>query len=168
MDVDLNTSGKRFGVLVKQDLGRADFFEVQSIAGTTITLTSGVPVNYGEGDLIYRADIIIYKIDDNAARPSLRRRNLGQDNGYQVVAQDIDNMQIRYQLSSGTWTNDPAGSESNIRALQLFLVGRTANPQRGYRDTTTYNFANNLITRPNDAYRRQILSSTVKTRNLGL
>jgi prepilin-type N-terminal cleavage/methylation domain-containing protein len=168
MDVDLNTSGKRFGVLVKQDLSKADFFEVRSIAGTTITLTAGLASTYGEGDLLYRADIIIYKIDDNAARPSLRRKNLGQDNGYQVVAQDIDNMQIRYQLSSGAWTDDPAGSESNIRAVQVFLVGRTASPQRGYRDTTTYHFANNLITHPNDAYRRQMLSSTVKTRNLGL
>jgi prepilin-type N-terminal cleavage/methylation domain-containing protein len=168
MDVDLNTSGKRFGVLVKQDLSKADFFEVQSIAGTTISLTGGLAVNYGEGDLLRRADIIVYKIDDDAARPSLRRRNLGQDNGYQVVAQDIDNMQIRYQLSSGTWTDDPAGSEPNIRAVQVFLVGRTANPQRGYRDTTAYHLANNPITHPNDAYRRQVLLSTVKTRNLGL
>jgi prepilin-type N-terminal cleavage/methylation domain-containing protein len=168
MDVDLNTSGKRFGVLVKEDLSKADFFEVQSIAGTTITLTGGLAVNYGEGDLLRRADIIVYKIDDDAARPSLRRRNLGQDNGYQVVAQDIDNMQIRYQLSSGAWTDDPAGSEPDIRAVRVFLVGRTANPQRGYRDTTGYHFADNPITHPNDAYRRQVLLSTVKTRNLGL
>ncbi len=115
-----------------------------------------------------RVDIIIYKIDDDSTRPSLRRRNLGQDNGYQVLAENIDNMQFRYQLNSGTWTDNPAGSESNIRAVQIFLVGRTAKPQRGYRDTVTYNFANNPITNPNDAFRRQVLSSTIKIRNLGL
>jgi hypothetical protein len=168
MDVDLNTSGKKFGVLVKQDLSKADFFEVQSIAGNTLTLTGGLVDAYGEGDLIYRVDIIIYKIDDDSNQPSLRRRNLGQDNGYQVVAENVDNMQFRYQLNSGAWTDSPAGSEPNIRAVQVFLVGRTAKPQRGYRDTVTYNFANNPITNPNDGFRRQVLSSTIKIRNLGL
>jgi prepilin-type N-terminal cleavage/methylation domain-containing protein len=168
MDVDLNTSGKKFGVLVKQDLSRADFFQVQSIAGNTITLTGGLVNAYGEGDLIYRVDIIIYKIDDDSTRPSLRRRNLGQDNGYQVVAENVDNMQFRYQLNSGAWTDNPAGSEPNIRAVQVFLVGKTAKLQRGYRDTVTYNFANNPITNPNDGFRRQVLSSTIKIRNLGL
>ncbi len=168
MDVNLNTTGKRFGVLVKGDLRRADFFEVRSVAGTVISLTAGLGNTYGEGDLLYRADIVIYRIDEDAASPSLRRKNLGQDNGYQAVAQDIDNMQIRYQRSDGTWTDDPAGSEANIRAVQVYLVGRTPSPQRGYRDRTVYNFANNPITNPNDAYRRQVLSSTVKTRNLGL
>jgi type IV pilus assembly protein PilW len=168
MDVDLNASGKKFGVLVKQDLSRADFFVVQSIAGNTIALTGGLANTYGEGDLIYRVDIIIYKIDDDSTRPSLRRRNLGQDNGYQVVAENIDNMQFRYQLNSGAWTDNPAGSEPNIRAVQVFLVARTAKPQRGYKDRATYNFANNPITNPNDGFRREVLSSTVKIRNLGL
>jgi type IV pilus assembly protein PilW len=168
MDVDLNASGKRFGVLAKQDLSRADFFEVQGVAANTITLTGSLVNTYGEGDLLYRADIIMYKIDDDSTRPSLRRRNLGQDNGYQVVAENIDNMQFRYQLNGGTWTDNPAGSESNIRAVQVFLVARTAKPQRGYRDTRTYNFANNPITNPNDGFRRQVLSSTIKIRNLAL
>jgi type IV pilus assembly protein PilW len=168
MDVDLNTSGKKFGVLVKQDMSRADFFEVQSIAANTITLAGGLVNAYAEGDLIFRVDIIIYKIDDDSTRPSLRRRNLGQDNGYQVVAENIDNMQLRYQLNSGTWTDNPAGFEPNIRAVQVFLVARTAKPQRGYRDTATYKFANNPITNPNDGFRREVLSSTIKIRNLGL
>jgi type IV pilus assembly protein PilW len=167
MDVDLDTTGKRFGILVTQDLRKADFFEVHSIGGNTITTTAGLSNNYGVDDLILRVDIVIYKIDDSA-RPCLRRKNLGQDNGYQVVAQNIENMQFRYLLSNGAWTDDPAGVESTVRAVQVFLVGRSATPQAGYRDTETYTFANNPLTNPNDAYRRRMLSSIVKTRNLEL
>jgi type IV pilus assembly protein PilW len=171
MDVDLNattgTGKKNFGILVKQDYSKADFFKVYTIAGNTITLTSGLSGTYGPGDLIYRADLIAYKIDEENP-PHLRRKNVGEDNGYREVAENIENMQIRYQLINGTWTDDPAGAETSIRAVQVFLLGRTAKPQKGYRDNETYLVANSPAFNPNDAYRRKVFSTTVKTRNLGL
>jgi len=167
MDVDLNTQGKKFGILVKQDYSKADFFEVKSIAGSKITVTSGLSETYGPGDLIYRADLIAYRIDEK--NPThLLRGNIGEYNGYQVVAENIENMQVRYQLSNGMWTDDPGGMEPSIRAVQVFLMGRTEKAQRGYRDTETYTVANSPPSNPNDAHRRKILSTIVKTRNIGL
>jgi type IV pilus assembly protein PilW len=168
-DDDLNDTGKKYGLLAKEDLSAAEFFEVDSAAGN-ITPPGGLTQNYDVGDRIFRADVIIYRVDENATNPSLRRRNLGSDNGYQVVAENIDNLQFRYLLSDGTWTNDPAaaGQEPNVRAVEISLLARTANTNRGYTDTNTYNIGDNPNPTPNDAYRRKLLCSIVKTRNIGL
>ena len=171
---DLNTTTRKYGLLVKGDLSTAEFFEVDSAAGN-ITPPGGLTENYTAGDLICRADIILYKIDENATNPSLRKRNLGSDNvvnPYQVVAENIDNLQFRYLLSDGTWTNDPSatGQEPNVRAVEISLLARTANTNRGYTDTNTYNIGdvNYTPVAPDNQYRRKLLCSIIKTRNIGL
>jgi type IV pilus assembly protein PilW len=167
---DLNAAAKKFGVLIKSNLTAADFFQVDA-SGTPVPLGT-LNESYGPGDLVYRADVMIYRVYDADASnpyPRLVRRNLGDDTGtYEVVAEHIDNLQLRYQLSDGTWVDNPNGNEQRIRAVHVFLLGRTAYPQRGWRDTETYTFANNPITNPNDAYRRKLISTVVKTRNIGL
>jgi len=158
--------GKKFGLLVKNDLRTADFFELSSSGDTEWSLDE----LYSSGDLVFRADIIIYKIEDEGGRPVLKRRNLGNDNGYQVVAENIENMQVRYGLNNGNWVNElnNANRAQDVRAVEVILVGRTAQRQRGYTDTNTYNFANNPNPNPNDNFRRKVLSNIVKTRNVGL
>jgi prepilin-type N-terminal cleavage/methylation domain-containing protein len=166
---DINSAtGKKFGLLVKQDLSFADFFQVDSASGN-ITPPGGLVENYTSGDTVFRTDIIIYKVDDTApTRPCLVRKNLGNDNGYQVIAENIDNLQFRYQLNDGTWVNDPAGNQARVRAVEVLLVARTAYAQRGYRDTSSIVFGDYTIPPPNDAYRRKTINSIVKTRNVGL
>lgn len=167
-DDDLNGTSKRFGLLVKQDLSFADFFQVNSASGS-ITPPGGLVENYTTDDMVYRADIIIYRVDNtNAAHPCLVRKNLGNDAGYQVIAEDIDNLQFRFQLNDGTWVNDPAGNQARVRAVEVLLVARTAYPQRGYRDTSSVVFGDYTIPAPNDSYRRRTLNAIVKTRNVGL
>ena len=163
---DLNNSGKKYGLLVKEDLRSADFFEVDSASGN-ISPPAGLTGNYTTGDLICRADVIIYRIDEDATHPKLRRKNLGDDNGFQVIAENVDNLQFRYQLSDGTWTNDPAGTPHRVRAVQVFMLARTANTNRGWTDPETYVMANVNYT-PGDNYRRKLMCTTVKTRNIGL
>jgi prepilin-type N-terminal cleavage/methylation domain-containing protein len=169
---DLNGTTKKFGVLIKSDLNAADFFQVN--ASATPTPLGSLNESYLAGDLAYRADVIIYRVydpDANNPYPHLVRRNLGDDNAtgtYEVVAEHIDNLQFRYQLNNGTWVDDPNGNEQGVRAVQVFLLGRTPFPQRGWTDTETYNFANNPLTNPNDAFRRKLISTVVKTRNVGL
>lgn len=172
---DLNASAKRFGLLVKQDLSFADFFQVNSASGS-ITPPGGLVENYTSGDTIFRTDVIIYRVDDSTPdRPCLVRKNLGNDSGYQVIAENIDNLQIRYQFKRGNWTHDPVVDPSgqgqqpkDIRAVEVLLVARTAFPQRGYRDTSSVVFGDYTIPAPNDAYRRKALNAIVKTRNVGL
>jgi len=176
-DVDTLVAGK-CALLVKENLSRAEFFQVQEDAGP-MNLTISLVENYVEYDLIYRADVIIYYVDDeddpgdandndDPAHPKLRRKNLGSNQGAQVVAENIDNLQFRYLLSDGTWTNNPAGQEPNVRAVEVSLLARTANINRGYTDTNSYNIGDNPNPNPNDNYRRKLLSSKVKTRNIGL
>jgi type IV pilus assembly protein PilW len=162
------TPSKRFGLLVKQDLSFADFFQVNSTTGN-ITPPGGLTENYTSGDSVYRTDIIIYRVDNTTpTRPCLVRKNLGNDNGYQVIAENIDNLQFRYQLNDGTWVNDPAGNQARVRAVEVLLVARTAFAQRGYSDTSSVTFGDYTIPAPNDSYRRKTLNSIVKTRNVGL
>jgi prepilin-type N-terminal cleavage/methylation domain-containing protein len=165
---DLNNTSRKFGLLVKSDLSFADFFQVNSASGD-ITPPGGLVENYTSGDLVFPTDIIIYRIDDSTpARPCLVRRNLGNDNGYQVIAENIDNLQFRYQLNDGSWVNDPAGNQARVRAVEVLLVARTAFVQRGYRDTTSIAFGDYTIPAPNDPYRRKTLNAIIKTRNVGL
>jgi type IV pilus assembly protein PilW len=163
---DLNNTGRKFGLLVKQDLSFADFFQVDSASGS-INPPGGLTENYTSGDTVYRTDVIIYRVTDDATRPCLVRKNLGDDTGYQVVAENIDNLQFRYQLNDGTWTNDPTGNQFRVRAVEVLLVARTAFAQRGYRDTSSITFGTETIS-VNDSYRRKTLNSLVKTRNVGL
>jgi len=165
-NADLNNSGKKFGLLVKEDLSFADFFQVDSASGS-INPPGGLTENYTSGDTVYRTDIIIYRVTDDAARPCLVRKNLGDDSGYQVIAENIDNLQCRYLFNDGTWTNDPTGNQTRVRAVEVLLVARTALPQRGYRDTSSITFGTETIS-VNDSYRRKTLNSLVKTRNVGL
>jgi type IV pilus assembly protein PilW len=160
-DVDATTD-KKFGVLVKNDLRAADFFDATA---------PDLDESYISGDMIFRADIIIYKIEEEDGRPMLKRKNLGVVDQYHTVAENIDNMQVSYQLNDGSWVNTiTAANQGLVRAVEVTLVGRTARPQRGYTDTNTYVFTNDADANytPNDPFRRKTLSTTVKTRNVGL
>lgn len=170
--VDLNNRSKKYGLLVKGDLRAADLFVVDTASGP-ITNPWNLSENYLAGDLVFRADIIIYKVrNDAAGRPTLYRKNLGNDNGYQPVAQNIDNMQVRYLLHNGSRVDELHADNraQDVRAVEVILVSRTAYPQKGYTDTNTYNFANNAVPHlnPNDNYRRKVQTAIVKTRNVGL
>jgi type IV pilus assembly protein PilW len=164
---DLNNTAKKFGLLVKQDLSFADFFQVDSASGS-INPPGGLVENYTSGDTVFRTDIIIYRVTDDATHPCLVRKNLGDDSGYQVIAENIDNLQFRYQLVDGTTVDDPVGNQARVRAVEVLLVARTAFAQRGYRDTNSIAFGGTTIPAPNDSYRRKTLNSIVKTRNVGL
>ena len=168
-DIDLDDSGSRFGLLIKDNLSRAEIFEITSKAGTTVTLTNNLLESYTAGDRIFRADVIIYKVDEDSDNPSLRRANLGNGGAtFNVIAENIDNLQFRYLLSDGTWTNNTAGQEPNVRAVEISLLARTANTNRGYTDNNTYWMGGANVGPVGDAYRRKLLCSIVKTRNIGL
>jgi len=166
--VGWDLDGSKFGLLVKQDLSFADL--IRDDGGTWKPAgTSTLSETYSSGDTVFRTDIIVYRVRADADHPALERKNLGRgETQYQTVAENIDNLRFRYLLSDGTWTNDPTGNQSRVRAVEVLLVGRTAHPQRGYRDTNSITFGGATIAAPNDAYRRKVLTSLVKTRNIGL
>jgi type IV pilus assembly protein PilW len=179
-DVDNLVAGK-CALLVKRDLTKAEFFQVEGSTGV-MTLTPPAPAldeSYSQGDWIFRADVVIYYVDDeddpgdatdndDPLHPKLRRKNIGNNEAGQIVADGIDNLQFRYLLENGTWTNDPAGNENNVRGVEISLLARTAQINKGYTDSNVYNIGNNPTPVPNDGYRRRVLTSIAKTRNIGL
>ena len=156
----------KYALLVKNDLSRAEFFQVTNSAGI-INLSKSLVESYSEDDWIFRADIIIYYVDDaDPAHPNLMRRNLGNNEEAQVMAEDIDNLQFRYVLDDGSAV-DSGFNERDVRAVEIYLLGRTRNIIRGYTDPNTYNMGGMNVT-PGDGYRRRLLKALIKTRNIGL
>jgi hypothetical protein len=162
-DADLNNTNKKYGLLIKSDLRAADFFEVNSASGDILP-PAGLTNDYTVGDVIARADILIYRVNDSG---NLVRKNLGHDLGYQTIAENIDNLQFSYVLNSGSETNDPNTNPGLVRAVRVFMLGRTAHTHRGFTDTDTYTMANASVS-PGDGFRRKLMCATVKTRNIGL
>jgi prepilin-type N-terminal cleavage/methylation domain-containing protein len=171
-DNDFDVVDKRFGVIVKTDLTRAEFFMVTGAAGNlTVTPAAGSfqepyfpGPTAGQSDLIARADVIVYTLD--TATDSLMKQNLGDGTGNQIVAEHITDLQLSYAVvdeevgevwvdsSSGTKPAPPAGDgktydESDIRRVQVTITGTIQiSPALGSKTRT--------------------LSSTIKVRNMGM
>lgn len=71
-------------------------------------------------------------------------------------------------------SDDPNGDDlatpvplDRIRAVRIWILTRTGNQLRDYSDTSTYVLANQRVT-ANDSNRRQLVTTTVKCRNLAL
>jgi len=58
-------------------------------------------------------------------------------------------------------------ARDKIRAIRVWLLARTKTPILKYTDNNTYVVGNRRIT-PNDNYKRELLVTTIKARNLGL
>jgi prepilin-type N-terminal cleavage/methylation domain-containing protein len=165
-------SPDKYGILVQKDLSHADFFRI-SADTDVFSPPDGLNYDYTEGDWIMRAEILYYYIDDktNPGHPLLRMRDLG-NNGYtEQVAENIENLKVRYHLSSGATTSTLTEDQvPEVRAVEIALVGRTAAPIKGYTDTKSYTLAGQAIPplTPNEKkYQRRLLSTTILTRNIG-
>ena len=86
--------------------------------------------------------------------------------GQQVVAENIDALNFVYLDSNENVTTDLL----RIRSVQITVVARTGNADRGYRDGTTYRNLQGtvILAPPNDNFRRKRLATNIKCRNLGM
>ncbi len=162
-----NLTQDKYALLVKNDLSRAEFFRVTNSTGI-ISLSKSLVESYTEDDWIFRADIIIYYVNDaDPEHPNLMRRNLGNNELAQVMAEDIDNLQFRYVLDDGSEV-DSGFDERDVRAVEIYLLGRTRHISRGYTDPNSYDIGGGPPVTPGDGYRRRLLKALIKTRNIGL
>ncbi len=140
-NTDLNTGGSRFGVVAKSDLSAARLFKITYPAKDNpgyITADT-FDRSYSRGDLIARADIIIYKIDDtnkNFRSSVLSRKNAGNGNSFQVVAENITDLQFSYILDDGIEVENPMAHEDRIRCVRIRLTGETPAPGDGLKKRT--------------------------------
>ena len=158
----------KYGLLVKKELTRAEVFEVGP--GNNFIFKSGLMEPYGEGDSIYKLDAVMYIIDDSdPAHPCLSRRNIGTDNCFSVIAEDIDNLQFEFILNDGSIVKslDTLSNIPLIRAVKVYILARSKKKIKGYSDVSTYEMGSVAGYRPADGYLRRLLSAIIKTRNIG-
>jgi type IV pilus assembly protein PilW len=92
----------------------------------------------------------------------------------QVLAENIDALNFVYLDAGGDDLGATPGDLTEIRSIQLSLVARADFGDPDYANNTVYRNQNpdpdeNIIyTAPGDGYRRRLLTSQIRCRNLGL
>ncbi len=127
-----------------------------NIGGFSKIITPGNNANnIGKNDdqitLIIEDKAITYRLQWDAADPGMPVLVRTENGVSEIMADNIENLQLSYTLKDGTVTDSPAGTE-NIRMVRVSLTARTklTDLQLGV-----------------DGYRRRSLSSMAIVRNLG-
>jgi type IV pilus assembly protein PilW len=95
-------------------------------------------------------------------------RNTG--GGFQPVAENIHAIEFFYTLADGTQTSAPAAVDlNNIRSVQITFLARADRIDQNFYNATPYTTpgGQNLVPY-NDSFRRRLVTTTVKCRNMGL
>jgi len=92
-----NTSNKRYLCLQ----GRNNYL-VQAVTGSTVTLATPLQEDHLVNESVGLVKAITYRIDPNTTN-LLRDDHTGQDPEDQILAENVEDMQIRYTLASGRW-----------------------------------------------------------------
>ena len=106
--------------------------------------------------------------------------NVGREDGsggLQPLAENVEALEFFYHLADGTTATDPA-NPADIRSVDVSLLVRTQYQIKGHRDTIAYFPASNpkheagkenTVWGPfNDGFRRKLLITNIRCRNLGL
>lgn len=95
------------------------------------------------------------------------------DLGYQIgadvtnkvpIAERIDNIEFNYLDEDGNTTADT----EDIRWIQISMLARARQTDRDFMNTTTYTAGSGATWAKSDNFRRRMLITTVKLRNIGL
>lgn len=128
----------------------------------------------------------VYFIRDDGDIPVLRRRTLSINNGMnneEQLVEGIENMRILYgfdnngdgtadsympaqNMTSPMWEYvDTSDTHQRLVALRIFLLVRSSEEDRSYKNDTTYKLGDKTIDPLNDNYRRKVVSSTIILEN---
>jgi len=127
------------------------------------------PGGYDSGSTVLKLKYLSYAVDSTTdpAHPTLELDLDGPlgNWAFQPLAENTEDLQLAYQDNNGTWYNNPPSPE-NIRSVRINILARTnkIDPDfTGNRPTIEDRTAGGT-----DNYRRRLLTSTIKVRNLGL
>ena len=97
--------------------------------------------------------------------PAPLGRNTGA--GFQPMAENIEAVEFFYMLDGGATSLAPANL-NDIRAVQVSILGRAANPSQGFQHNQTYTTASGTVwTPPQDNFRRRLVIVNIQFRNMG-
>jgi type IV pilus assembly protein PilW len=120
----------------------------------------------------------LYDTDADGTSDALGRNDVNSGAGTQLLAENIDQLNYVYLDGSRNALNDMATSVDpavlpDIRSIQVTMVARSGAIDSNYTDNETYQNQNPggsevIYTAPGDNFRRRLLSTEIKCRNLGL
>ena len=122
---------------------------IQAVSGSTVTLATPLQEDHLINESVGLVKAITYKIDLDTTN-LVKDENTGE--GGQILAEDVESIQIRYTLASGAVVDSPASPEE-IRMVSVTLTVRTKRPYPEY---------------PGDGYLRRVLTAGIEVRNLAL
>jgi type IV pilus assembly protein PilW len=135
----------------------------------------------GDGDTDDPNEHMIYTLYDTDAdgtSDALGRNDVNSGAGTQLLAENIDQLNYVYLDESRNALNDMTTSVDpavlpDIRSIQVTMVARSGAIDSNYTDNETYQNQNPggsevIYTAPGDNFRRRLLSTEIKCRNLGL
>jgi len=122
---------------------------IQSVITDTITLTTSLSEDHVINEPVYVVKAITYTLGLSGGKPALRR-NENTGGGAQPLAENIESLQFTYLDKKGNVTANPP----DIRMVKVTVTAKTNRFDPDYKE--------------GDGYRRRILSSHIKVRNVGL
>lgn len=92
-------------------------------------------------------------------------RNIG--GGFEELANNIEALEFNYVLNDGSTSLAPPNL-NNIRAVQISILARAANPSQDYLNTHLYTSASGVVWNPpDDNFRRRLVITNIQLRNMG-
>jgi len=122
-----------------------------------------------DGDTNDPNENITYSLYTSDGIQKLGRKNPSLN---RPVSENIDALEFYYTLADGTQVPIPSGSVPDptlIRSVQITLLARVDRTDQKFVNTRTYTTPGGQTWGPyNDNFRRRLLTTTVKCRNMGL
>ncbi len=128
--------------------------------------------NNGDGDTdeIEEVECIRFSLQGNEIhRAFIEVDNANAVREDELIADDVEALEFYYTLANGTRTTSPAASQrGNISQVGISILVRTEHPSfAGAPDTQVYTTLSGNDWGPyNDAYRRELVTTTVLCRNM--
>lgn len=143
--------------------GEADAgIDTLSLTASSIRFTADIDDDGIIGNVERDGEDVTYLMYDEGGVAHLGRSNSGPN---EEITSDIDVLDLRYLDRN----NNITAVGSDIRSIQVTLVGRTRKPDPNYQESFTYeNMQGTSFTIAADGYRRMALSFQVNCRNMGL
>ena len=119
------------------------FFTVTSggVDDTNKKLTkTGGGITIGEGDIVYT--VRPYTIRLYTDSQGILCLGIDDGGGIDSYAENIEDLQFQYgwdadnngRITAGEWVDDPSGNENLVRAVKVYLLARSGQPDRDFTD----------------------------------
>jgi len=94
--------------------------------------------------------------------------------GYDPLADNVEAIEFNYLIDNDNNPSTPLvatltpANPNQIRAVQVSILARAANPAQGFLNTSTYTTASGVVWNPpDDNFRRRLVVTNIQLRNMG-